>query len=268
MKTNHQVHKKLEQNKLALRKLEFNKLFSKKNIPVWKDLVVVSTLVMTGLVACGKKDSGSPAPVATPPPVVNPYAANCPTCFAGGAVILTGVQTSSTNGNFQARLDLVASQQTGTTYTQPYQQYPNQQYPYQQYPNQPYQQYPNQPYPNQQYGVNDFNNPRIAYTYTGTVMLAGKLNIASANDFMVCNATPGEYDLRTVEIGQYAAGRLGAMRLEANSPSGGRMVIRVASGTFYNSVTGLDKTSGDNRVGLDMYLESVNGQPCNTLSTY
>jgi hypothetical protein len=172
------------------------------------------------------------------------------------------------NGGISTGIDLVASPQASNTYTQPYQQYPNQQYPYQQYPNQPYQQYPNQPYPNQQNGAYDFNNPRIAYTYTGTVMLVGKILITTANDFMVCNATPGEYDLRTVEIGQYAAGRLGAMRLEANSPSGGRMVIRVASGTFYNSVTGLDKTSGDNRVGLDMYLESVNGQPCNMLSTY
>lgn len=237
-----------------------------------KDVLVLSSLVVTTMVACGKKDDGAKPAVVTPQPVpvVNPYAnPGCTNCFSG-TEILIGVQTSSANGNFKAGFDLMASNAATTnTTTYPYNQYPNGQYPNGQYPNgqYPYNQYPNGQYPNTNYNSNyDFNNSRIAAVYSGMVMLRG--NLVISNGGLYCNATNGTYTVQTVSAGQYSGGQLGSMRLEANSPTGGRIVMRVSGGTFYNATTGLDKNSQENRVGLNMYLESVNGQPCGELSTY
>lgn len=166
------------------------------------------------------------------PAVVAPIGGqNCLNCFSNGTELLSNVNTQTNNGNFLGIFNILGD-------------------------------------PNAGYNLAD---PRVVNYYFGPVQLVGSVRVLRSDDYYLCYAQAGDYQVRTVQMGALMQGRNGfaPILLEAVSSTGGRMLMRVYSAVLVNSSgSGLDRTSPANRLGMDILLEQVDGRPCGTIVTF
>jgi hypothetical protein len=120
----------------------------------------------------------------------------------------------------------------------------------------------------------DFNNPKIPVLYSGPVQAHGRMQVRAV-DPDLCNAPPGDYDVRTMSPGNWQNGVTGTamsglgpnnLQLEARSPNGFYFVVSFAQGIIYNgtSMNGTNKLE-TNRMGGTFLVQSLNGQICRSL---
>ena len=109
-------------------------------------------------------------------------------------------------------------------------------------------------------------DPKSPLYYSGAAALQGVITVI--NQLSGCmNVAPGDYQVRTVQVGQMMMGTLSGMKLEAVGP-GGRILMSVGTSTLYNP-NGVSRYDLEgNRLGMNLRLDFVNGQPCGPLSTY
>lgn len=179
-----------------------------------------------------KKNDNSSSPVVTGPP---PSWQGCPTCpSAIGQPFpgLIGVRAATSNQNLLFSFDLIVNQS------------PN---------------------------VN-WNDPKAILAYQGPVTLQGVLRIVSAGDFIVCNAPPGDYEIRPLTSSMLAQnGNLSNGTFEALGGNGSRIIFRIGASVIYNGEDprGVSRDSQTNRVQLNLIFDQVNGMPCNgQIATY
>lgn len=110
-------------------------------------------------------------------------------------------------------------------------------------------------------------DPKAAVYYTGPVAVQGVMRVTDPYDSMFCYAAPGDYTIQTVQMVQMSALTLNGGRLIAQGP-GGQIVMMIQNAQFYNPSETVWAQSQNNRVGLNVYVESVNGRPCGSVSTY
>jgi|GEM_PF-5547033 len=110
-------------------------------------------------------------------------------------------------------------------------------------------------------------DPKAAVYYNGPVVVRGTMRITDAYESMFCYAQPGDYTIQTVEMVQMSSLTLAGGRLVAQGP-GGQIAMRIYNAQFYNPSETVWSQSQNNRVGLNLYVESVNGRPCGSVSTY
>lgn len=202
---------------------------------VWLITLVASAFSM---VACQKKDSGRSAGIP-----VNPYGTavgivspTCQGCMAGGAFL---VSTDQQAGAVYLGLDWFGS---GTNMLPGQMMYPNQ-------------------YGTTAYGAT-VSPDKIALAYTGQVQAGGRLQV-SAMDMYLCNIPVGDYNVRTINPGQWQMGVLsGPIRFEAigiTTPV--RIVFSLSGGSIYadNGQVGLGSPS---RMYGKMMVEQVNNMAC------
>jgi hypothetical protein len=116
-----------------------------------------------------------------------------------------------------------------------------------------------------------FDPNKAILFYSGPVMLRANMRITAQN-YSVCNATVGDYQVETVTPGVSQLGAMTNVRLEARHTNGnGRITMIIAQASLYNESSGVGVQNGvdTNRLGItNLFLESVNGQPCGTIATY
>jgi hypothetical protein len=110
-------------------------------------------------------------------------------------------------------------------------------------------------------------DPKAAVYYSGSVAIQGVMRVTDPYDSMFCYAAPGDYTIQTVEMVQMSSLILQGGRLIAQGP-GGQIVMQIRNAQFYNSTETVWSQSQNNRVGLNVYVESVNGRPCGSVSTF
>lgn len=193
-------------------------------------VTLVAALAM-GLTACKKNDNSATSTVV--PPTVAPNWVGCSAC--AGTIPqpypgLIGVHSSTTNENVLISIDLIVNQATNV----------------------------------------NWNDPKAILAYAGPVTLQGVLRVVAAGDVMVCNAAPGDYEIRPLTSSMLAmGGQLSNGTFEALSGNGSRIVFRVGMSNVYNAQDpqGVSRTSQTNRVNLNMILDQVNGVYCGPLAT-
>lgn len=112
-------------------------------------------------------------------------------------------------------------------------------------------------YGNSSGGAN-FADPKVMLFYSGPVYVEAYMQITSNN---YCNAPQGEYVVSTVQAGNSNLGAMNNMVLQATGPA--QMILRVNSAVIYNGdLQGVSRDSQGNRLGINMNIESVNGQSC------
>lgn len=156
---------------------------------------------------------------------------SCLNCFSNGTELLVNVNTQTNNGNFLGVFNILGDPTSGY----------------------------------------NFADPRVVNIYFGPVQLVGSVRVLRSDDYYLCYARAGDYQVRTVQMGALMQGRNGfaPILLEAISNTGGRMLMRVYSAVLVNSSgSGLDRNSSANRLGMDILLEQVDGRPCGTIVTY
>lgn len=191
----------------------------------------VIALALLSFAACKKNDnSGAPPP---PPPVaITPQwqsCASCPGVIAQGFPGLVGVRSSTTNENVLFAFDLIVDQANTMV---------------------------------------NWADPKAILYYTGPVALQGTLRVVAANDINVCNAPPGDYDIRPLTSSSVASGGiLSYGTFEALGPT--RIVFRVGSSAIYNAQDpgGVSRNSQSNRIQFNLMLDSVNNIYCGPLAT-
>lgn len=122
---------------------------------------------------------------------------------------------------------------------------------------------------NQSPNVN-WNDPKAILAYSGPVTLQGALRVASPGDYMVCNAPPGDYEIRPMNSSMLGVGGvLSNGTFEARSGNGSRIIFRIGQSAVYNAQDpqGVSRNSQTNRINLNMILDQVNGMPCGQLVT-
>lgn len=156
---------------------------------------------------------------------------NCLNCFSNGTELLVNVNTQTNNGNFLGVFNILGDPTAGY----------------------------------------NFADPRVVNIYFGPVQVVGSVRVLRSDDYYLCYARAGDYQVRTVQMGALMQGRNGfaPILLEATSNTGGRMLMRVYSAVLVNSSgSGLDRNSQANRLGMDILLEQVDGRPCGTIVTF
>lgn len=179
-----------------------------------------------------KTKNDNSSPVVTGPP---PNWQVCPTCTTAiGQPIpgLVGVRAMASNQNLLFSFDLIVNQS------------PN---------------------------VN-WNDPKAILAYQGPVTLQGVLRIVSAGDYMVCNAPPGDYEIRPLTSSMLARnGILSNGTFEALSGNGSRILFRIGTSVIVNGEDprGVSRDSQTNRAQLNLIFDQVNGALCNgQIATY
>jgi len=194
-------------------------------------LLPLLAIASLSMVACKKNDNSAPAPV---PVAVQPNWTNCPTCTTNigqGMPGLVGVRSSTTNENVLFAFDIVVAQQVSQV---------------------------------------NWADPKAILYYNGPASLQGALRIVAPNDIMVCNALPGDYEIRPLTTSMIASGGgLSHGTFEALGANGSRIVFRVGTSMLYNSQDpgGVRQGSQTNRLQLNLILDFVNNQPCGSLAT-
>ncbi len=124
---------------------------------------------------------------------------------------------------------------------------------------------------NQSPNVN-WNDPKAILAYQGPVTLQGVLRVVSAGDFDVCNAPPGDYEMRPLTSSMLAVGGiLSNGTFEALSSNGSRIVFRIGQSAIVNGEDprGVSRDSQTNRLQLNLIFDQVNGAYCNSqIATY
>lgn len=225
---------------------------------------VMSLAVVTSLAACGNRGSDSP-------PVVQGNAfQQCLNCqnINGGVFF----QAESQDSYGAIRLNWAFSGQAGNFNQPQINQFPNQ-YPNQlntqynsQYPNQftnQYNPYPNQ-YNGQAYNTNGsgISNP---ISYSGQVAAQGILTVASGMSLGYCQLPAGSYTLGTLTPGQWSAGMVSNLKLQATGPAvillsltQGQVAAKTGSqlGQTWSEIPAVGRIFGN------VMIESVNGYAC------
>lgn len=122
-------------------------------------------------------------------------------------------------------------------------------------------------------GIPGFNysDPKAFLYYSGPVVVQGIVRILDANDPLVCNIAPGDYQFvaTSVSVANYGVVRGGTF--EATGP-GGKMLIRMGDSQVNNMTdqAGVVNGSPNNRIGLNLNIDSVSNYPypCGPLSTF
>ncbi len=185
---------------------------------------------VVSLTACKKNDNSETSRV----PNIQPFWANCNNCANNiGQPIpgLVGVRSSTTNENVLFSFDLVVDQRVANL---------------------------------------NWNDPKAILMYTGPVSLQGALRVQSAGDIMVCNAPPGDYEIRPLSSSAISnGGVLQYGTFEAISGNGSRIIFRVGNSQIYNAQDpqGVSRNSQTNRIAFNLMLDQVNGIYCGQLST-
>lgn len=110
----------------------------------------------------------------------------------------------------------------------------------------------------------DRNDPKIILRHSGEAVILGNMRVLQDRHWYTCGALVGEYHLRPLQAGINNMGVLQGQKIEAvHVSSGFRILIAVRNSEVYNTDGGgVSKASPNNRIGLNMVFESVNGQPC------
>lgn len=112
--------------------------------------------------------------------------------------------------------------------------------------------------------------PKAIVTYGGPGVIIGTIRVLSSSIPAVCNLAQGDYSIQPIQPSTLAMGVIAGGRYQAVAPQG-RIVFSLSSSSFYNNDGGgIRYDSDENRVGLNMMVESINGQPCGLgiLNTY
>lgn len=117
-------------------------------------------------------------------------------------------------------------------------------------------------------GVNPAD-PKVFLRYSGPAVVQGIIRVTEANDVSVCNAAPGDYQLDPLTVSSAYLGVVRGGNFQAVGP-GGRMMIRIGDSQVNNMTdpNGVHRDSPENRIGLNMIIDSVNNVPCGRLSTF
>lgn len=93
--------------------------------------------------------------------------------------------------------------------------------------------------------------------YSGPVMIDGAMRVMQSDSFL-CNAPPGDYQVRTIQAGSMSMGMLSNLRLEAVGP------VRMTFNLPQASLWGISFSVPDPRLNMMLYMESINNQRCST----
>lgn len=196
--------------------------------------ILILTFVALAFLGCNK-NSGGGQPVAPIGPGPGGNWANCQACtgmIRSPFAALVGVQSADVSNEILIALDLIID---GAI------------------PGFPYQ------------------DPKAFLYYQGPVAVQGVIRVTQPNDPLVCNVAPGDYQLRPLTVSSAQYGVVSGGSFEAIGP-GGRMLIRLGSSQVNNMTdpNGVYNGSPSNRIGLNMYIDQVQGYPypCGGLSTY
>lgn len=109
----------------------------------------------------------------------------------------------------------------------------------------------------------------VVQYYNGPVMLVGTLRI-TAQDWMTCGATPGDYSIRPIQPGMMTATTINGVVLDAYSQNGVRLTMRLNLLTPYNDTgAGLNRSTDTNRMGMQVMIDMINGAACgSSFTTY
>lgn len=116
-----------------------------------------------------------------------------------------------------------------------------------------------------------YSDPKAFLYYSGPLAVQGVIRVTRANDPLVCNIAPGDYQLQPQSVSQANRGVIQGGSFVATGP-GGQMLIRLGASQVNNHTdpNGVSNVSSSNRIGLNMYIDSVSNYPypCGGLSTY
>ncbi len=194
-------------------------------------VIALLSLTVLTMVACKKSGRGSATTVA------NTYAVGCSNCFTSSMLLLDGVYTKSYGDIVEMTFDLLGD-------ASGYVQGPN-----------------GTVVPGT--GIYDQLDAKAFLRYSGKALIHGYMNI---NDYNIgtCNAPIGEYYFKPVVTGNYQNGILTSSKMEAVNGAT-RIVFNIVSATFYSRTgnpSDMYTGSGQNGAGLNITVESVNGQAC------
>ena len=106
---------------------------------------------------------------------------------------------------------------------------------------------------------------QIVYCGSGPATLVGSM--AVINSSLMCNAQTGNYVITTIENSQLNLGVMLGGHLLATGPNGSTILMRIAKGIYYrNDGQMVSSSIANNRLGLNLILESVNGISCGIMS--
>lgn len=106
----------------------------------------------------------------------------------------------------------------------------------------------------------DFNNPQVAYFYSGQVNVTGTLQVTNQS---LCGAPMGTYSISGT--GAMSMGAIGNMTLTMTGPAQMQLLI---SNAVVDNPAGLDRNSSSNRFGILNSGLYVNGTPCGSITSY
>lgn len=194
--------------------------------------ILLTLLTSLAIVGCNKNNGGDGQPIAPG------YGGNwgaCAACTSGVRspyAALVGVQSSDISQEVLIALDLIID---GAI--------------------------PNFPYA----------DPKAFLYYQGPAVVQGVIRVTRANDPLVCFIAPGDYAINPLSVSYANYGVVGGGSFEAVGP-GGKMLIRMGQSQVNNMTdpNGVNSQSGTNRIGLNLYIDSVSNYPypCGQLSTY
>lgn len=116
-------------------------------------------------------------------------------------------------------------------------------------------------------GMPAYGNPKAVVYYQGPAAFTGYMRVN--NSSLICGAMPGDYLIRPLQPSSMYALTVQGGQYEAMGPNGFRILFRLGNAVFYNNDGGgVSSASMNNRVGLNIILDYVNGSPCGSISTY
>ena len=200
---------------------------------------VVLFSVITSLVACGGKGGNN-----SPPQAPNPVFQSCVNCQNLFQAFSEYLPNSYSQGNSGITLNWTFQSQAGIQ--QPLQQY--------------------NPYPTNPYGQTTTGTGSSAViSYVGAVSASGIISISQPLSLGYCQIPAGNYQLGTVVPGQWSAGAVTNLRMQAIGPATINLILtqgRVSAKT--GSQLGLlwSEIAPIGRINGDLLFESINGYQC------
>ena len=204
---------------------------------------VVLFSVITSLAACGGKGGSNAPPAQT---AVFPQCVNCQNLFQAFSEYFPNPYAQVVSG---ITLNWTFQSQAGI-----------------QQPLQPQQYNPYNPYPTNPYGQTTTGTGSSAViSYVGPVSASGIISISQPLSLGYCQIPAGNYQLGTVAKGQWNAGAVTNLRLQAIGPATINLVLtqgRVSAKT--GSQLGLlwSEIAPIGRINGDLLFESINGYQC------
>lgn len=190
---------------------------------------LASTVLVTLMVACGKKDDGGSV---ADNPCVNTYngqVVNGITCIAGAPINNGSVGLGNLLNNVQFNSSYINGVMSISATNQ---------------------------------GL-DFSNPYIYASYSGAISVSGNAQVQQ----QLCGAPAGSYTIvNNGQAGQYYNGVIQNLNITLQGPTTIQLVGNFMTSQVYNP-QGLSRDASGNRIGMNVQVV-VNGAPCGSLSTY